>query len=518
MKGDKIGMLADMAWRNLFRHRVKTIITITAVAVSVTFYIFVDAWLTGMNLDSKRNIVNYEMGAAKIQLDSYFENKDELPMYENFSLSSEIVAALAGEGYISAPRFVFTGTVYSRAGNAPILFNAVDADAERALLDWHSFIDAGEYLENGTRGVVIGMMAADRLHVGIPQKIDRDTFESEIVSAATDENDEAFIRSLYISYQSSGAKKRMFDQEQSEAELERTLVLRGDVTNEDMRRLWPMLSATGRMDIRIATTIDIKDGDAIRHVNQLIDAVVVGIVNSPNPVTNGNFAYIPLDALQDESGLLLDEQVTEILVRSSNFSRSALPGKNESAMAISAALDRGLAKKGLSRQTGLSVRAWKDYVADYFAASAQDNVSSRLMIFFLFVLSFIGIANTMLMAILERTKEIGMMRALGMTDRQLVFTYVIEASLIGLVGSSIGLILGTLLNIPMVNIGVDYSSMTEAMNGDIGYRVASYFRSAWNIPVMIGTFIAATVLSGLMAIAPTMHALKMSVTDSLRFE
>lgn len=518
MKRDKIGTLASMAWRNLFRHRVKTIITITAVAVSVTFYIFVDAWLTGMNLDSKRNIVNYETGAAKVQLDSYFAAKDDLPMYENFSGASDIVTALAGEGFVAAPRFVFTGTAYSRAGNAPLLFNAVDADAERSVLDWHSFIDAGEYLSNGTRGVVIGMMAADKLHVGIPQKIAGDAFESEIVSSAGNEEDAAFIRSLYMPYRSSGLKKRMFDKEQSELELDGMLVLRSEVTGADISRLWRILAATGRMDIRIATTIDVKDGSAIRHVNQLVDAVVVGVVNSPNPVTNGNIAYIPLDSLQDETGLMLDGTVTEILVRFADSTRSALPGKRESAQAISAALDRGLSKSGLARQAGLSVRGWQDYVPDYFAASAGDNVSSRLMIFFLFVLSFIGIANTMLMAILERTKEIGMMRALGMTDRQLVFAYVIEASLVGFVGSAIGLVLGTLINIPMINIGIDYSSVTEAMNGDIGYRVASYFRSAWNVPAMIGTFVVATVLSGLMAIAPTVHALKMSVTDSLRFE
>lgn len=518
MTRDKFGTLAAMAWRNLLRHRVKTIITITAVAVSVTFYIFVDAWLTGMNLDSKRNIVNYETGAAKVQLDSYFAAKDDLPMYESFSGADDIVAALKGEGYAAAPRFVFGGTAYSRAGNAPVLFNAVDADAERAVLDWPSFIDAGEYLANGTRGVVIGMMVADKLRVGIPQKIDADEFESDIVSAATEAGDEAFIRSLYVTYRESGAKARPFERESSDAELDRRLVLKGDATKADMQRLWGLLAATGRMDIRIATTIDIKEGDAIRHVNQLVDAVVVGVVNSPNPVTNGNVAYIPLDSLQDESGLMLGGKVTEVLVRAADYSRSALPGKTESALAIAAALDRALAKEGLARQSGLSVREWKEYVPDYFAASAQDNVSSRLMIFFLFVLSFIGIANTMLMAILERTKEIGMMRALGMTDRQLVLAYAIEASLIGFIGSSVGLALGALINIPMIQIGIDYSSMTEAMNGDIGYRVASYFRSAWNVPAMIGTFVAATVLSGLMAIAPTVHALKMSVTDSLRFE
>jgi len=124
----------------------------------------------------------------------------------------------------------------------------------------------------------------------------------------------------------------------------------------------------------------------------------------------------------------------------------------------------------------------------------------------------------MLMAILERTKEIGMLRALGMTDSQVLFVYALEASFIGMIGGFVGVVLGCLINIPMVTIGIDYSAMTEALSGDIGYRVAAFFRSAWNVPVIIGTFFAATLVSGVMAVLPARRALRMPVTESLRFE
>jgi cell division protein FtsX len=100
--------LKRLALRNLARHKVKTILTITAVSISVGLYIFMDGWLTGVNIDSRRNIANFEIGAAKLQTRAYFDRKDELPMYENFGGWERSAGALERAGYDSAPRFVFT--------------------------------------------------------------------------------------------------------------------------------------------------------------------------------------------------------------------------------------------------------------------------------------------------------------------------------------------------------------------------------------------------------------------------
>ena len=584
MKTDEFRMVAGMAFRNLSRHRTKTVITCLAVAVSVSMYIFMDGWIAGMNIDSKRNIVSYEMGAAKIQSDAYYAKKDDLPSYENFSDWEEIALSLSKAGFRSAPRAVFTGTVYSRSAAAPMTLNAVDVERETALLRYGDFIDAGRFPRSGKRELVLGAMAAEKLKAGIPARITEEEFETDLGLSAMDRQDAAFLRSLYVPWRSE--KKRMkkpFAPVEDERTLDNRLVLREDIGDADMDRAWSLLSASGRMDVRIATTVDIRElpasipedkfdrdilelvvatdrkkletvytldaesrsyllagsfaengtdaaaGEqalrilldagypgAVRHVNQLIDAVVTGVVNSPNPKTNGNIAFMPMDALQDEAGMMLDGRVTEIMIRSADAKESELPGKTESADAIAAALES--ASPGLLSAQGLSVRGWEDYSADYIAAAAGDRISTRVMIAFLFFLSLIGIANTMLMAILERTKEIGMLRALGMTDGQLLLSYVAEATLVGLLGSAAGVLVGCLINIPMVTYGIDYSAVTDTLNGDIGYRIASYFRSAWNVPAIVGTFVAATVLSGCMAVLPTLRALKMPVTESLRFE
>jgi ABC-type lipoprotein release transport system permease subunit len=159
-----------------------------------------------------------------------------------------------------------------------------------------------------------------------------------------------------------------------------------------------------------------------------------------------------------------------------------------------------------------------DYVSDYLGYESMENGATKFLSFLLFFLAFIGISNTMLLAILERTKETGMMRALGMTDGQMIFVYMMEAAALGLIGSILGIIIGCLINIPMVNNGVDFSEMMEQMGGNIGYRVAGNFRGTWKIGTIIGTGIVATILSSLMAFFPTRRANKMAITESLRFE
>jgi len=571
----------SMAWRNLSRHRVKTILTVTAIAVSASLYIFMDAWLLGMRLDSSRNIIAYEIGAAKIQTKGYFDKKDNLPMYESFSDWQTIASALDRAGYICAPRFVFPATIISQTGSAPMLVHAVDPASETKLLRYTTWLESGRYITDGVLEIVVGSFAAEKLRVGIPMRPDLHTYEHEILSAARTDEEAVFIASMYepMRTEKQATGNIIAPSQGAGADTDGRMILRKNPDPQDMERLWIILARTGRMHVRLSSVIDlvaapaqirrerfqkelmdvlppadqaillsayeqdpilgdwfltaVEDTDldrvlavlagigwsgAIRHVNQAIDAVVVGVINSPNPKNNGNVAFMPLSALVGSTGMMLDGQITELLVRSSRANDTALPGPDEQPKAIKAALVRALAEDGKLLPDDLSVYGWQDYVGDYLAAYRADSISSRVMSLFLFLLSFIGIANTMLMAVLERTREIGMLRALGMTDRQVLGVYVFEAGMIGCIGALAGMIIGSVLNIPMVNYGIDFSAMATQMGGDFGYRITSLFRSAWN-PLTIGaTGIVATGVSALMAIAPTRRALRMPVTETLRFD
>jgi ABC-type lipoprotein release transport system permease subunit len=566
--------MIPMAFRNLARHRVKTLLSILGIAVSVAVYIFVDGWIVGMTVDSKRNIVSYETGAAKLQTKMYVEKLDDRPMYENFGPWEAYAEALDRAGYGSAPRFVFAGTLYSETGSGPVMFNAVDPRADSRVLRVDRSVENGRYLREGAFEILLGALTADKLKLGIPMRPTRKELEEDILPLLPPGEGD-FVLSLY---ERAEKKPGGFFAPKAEPETrgKERLFLRRDVSRADRDRYWDMLAGAGRMNARISTVIDMKAAPdvvrqdrfetdleplfsagemelfrriytydeltaawylstddpalaaealaamirvdysgAVRHVNQLIDVVLAGTLNAPNPQLNSNTAFIPIDVLQDEAGLMLEGKVTELIIRRRNAGDTALPDRYESAPAITAALE---AELGRALPPELGIFGWEGYVKDFIAASTGDNWSTRIMALILFVLSFLGIANTMLLAILERTREIGMMRAQGMTGAQLVFTLMAEAGMAGLIGSAAGLVLGCLINIPMVKYGIDFSAMTETMGGDIGYRVNGVFRSAWNGPVIAGSAVAATLIAAGMALLPALRAIRMPLTESLRFE
>jgi ABC-type lipoprotein release transport system permease subunit len=432
----------------------------------------------------------------------------------------------------------------------------VDPALDAKVLGVSTALDAGRYIKSGAFEIILGNMTADKLKVGLPMRPTKGELEDDILpQLPLAEHD--FVRGLYQN-------------------MPERLLIKRDLSQADKDHYWALLAENGRMNVRISTVIDIKappdsirnnkfdvdlepaftqaemalfksayeydgltdawylmTGDpllqgqilqamvridyagAIRHVNQLISAVVVGTINAPNPQLNNNMAFIPLDALQDDAGLMLDGRVTELIIHEKNADDARIPGKSESPVVIKAVLEQEL---GAPLPEELDIFYWEDYVKDFIAASAGDNWSTMIMTYILFILAFLGIANTMLLAIMERTKEIGMMRAQGMTDGQLIFTMMMEAGAVGIIGSAIGVLIGCLITYPMVEKGVDFTAMTESMGGDIGYRVNGVFYSAWNPPMIIGTGIVAALLSACMAFLPTRRALKMPITESLRFE
>ncbi|MDR2370101.1 MAG: ABC transporter permease, partial [Treponema sp.] len=257
------GGLWRMAFRNLARHKVKTVLSVLAVTVSVAVYISMDGWITGMNVISRRNIVSYEIGAAKLQTKMYFEKLDDKPMYESFENWEHYEAALDRAGYNAAPRFVFAGTLYSETGAAPVVFNAVDPALDPGVLGVPAALDAGRYIRSGAFEIILGNMTADKLKVGLPMRPTRRELEEEILPRLPPAGHD-FVRGLYRSAGKGAAFPASGAPESAAAETR--LLIRRDLSQADKDRYWALLAENGRMNVRISTVIDMKaPPDSIRR-------------------------------------------------------------------------------------------------------------------------------------------------------------------------------------------------------------------------------------------------------------
>jgi putative ABC transport system permease protein len=244
---------------------------------------------------------------------------------------------------------------------------------------------------------------------------------------------------------------------------------------------------------------------------QTIDAEIVGIVATPNPVVDRSSVYLPLDVAQ--LYLQMEDRATEIALH--------LPETmeiEESVAEVRRALGIGAADTGSADTAagGLAVLSWRELAADYVALAETKKSGSGIILFLVFVIAVVGISNTMIMAVFERTREIGTLRALGMPDRRVRLLFLYEAGAVGFLGSVAGLIVGAGVVYALVRWGIDYSAMIEEM--DIGYRTAGVMRGAWNPGAFVQALVAGVLVSAASAYLPTNHAVRRSVPDCLRYQ
>ncbi|MBK8026910.1 MAG: ABC transporter permease [Chloroflexi bacterium] len=133
-----------------------------------------------------------------------------------------------------------------------------------------------------------------------------------------------------------------------------------------------------------------------------------------------------------------------------------------------------------------------------------------------------GVANTMTMAILERTREIGLMKAVGARDRDILTVFLIEAGLVGLVGGGAGLTVsyavGQLINSAIASTPTDPNAMSPL--GFIGVNPAALGSGLVLITPELGLFtLALATCVGLGAgVLPALRAARMLTVNALRTE
>jgi len=127
----------------------------------------------------------------------------------------------------------------------------------------------------------------------------------------------------------------------------------------------------------------------------------------------------------------------------------------------------------------------------------------------------IGILNLLMMAVYERTREIGLLGAMGLKPRQIATTFVLEGTLIGIVGVIAGVAMGLAVNLSLGKVGMDYSSfagVTEYMaliSGRV-YPTLGVSKLFWRAGVVAG-------IAALAALIPALIASRREPSEALHY-
>ena len=167
-----------------------------------------------------------------------------------------------------------------------------------------------------------------------------------------------------------------------------------------------------------------------------------------------------------------------------------------------------------SAYPSLLVESWKEISPETeLMVKTVDEYSYIIMIVILVALAF-GILNTMLMSVLERTKEIGMMVALGTPRLSIFLLVLLEAVFLTIAGTPIGLLAAYLITGHYQKHGLDLSGMGKDMMASFGFDTTIYPSFPWEKLIIILILVVGTAL--LSCLLPALKALRLKPVEALR--
>lgn len=276
-----------------------------------------------------------------------------------------------------------------------------------------------------------------------------------------------------------------------------------------------------------AKKFKVKTGDSMvfsvltdRGVNNTVDVRVCGVAEDMGLMTSWN-VFVPQETLNrlyqiNESAtgaLLVYLKNMKNIPRDMDLLRKALEGSGYIVM------DRGANKafwmkfQEVNREewTGqkLDITTWEDEISYVtWALSAIDGLSFLLTTVLLVIIA-VGIMNSLWIAIRERTREIGTLRAIGMRRWRVMVMFVIETFLLGAMGTAAGAGLGCLLS-----LGLNALSL-PVPEGMQFFTMSSTFRFSLELPRILVSAGVITFCCTIVSLIPSFKASRMKPVSAL---
>jgi ABC-type lipoprotein release transport system permease subunit len=353
--------IIKLAWRNLWRNKRRTLITISSICFGLVLaivFIGLGDGTYGTMIDSAARL-----GSGHVTLENPGYRKALLTRLTLQSID-EAVKRFEGikeiEGW--APRILGQAMLSTSYGSVGAAFIGVNPEQEKETTLFIDKIIEGTYLQDSEgRGTLIGKKMAERLKVSIGSKM--------VITANN---------------------------------------LNGEIAGELLR--------------------------------------VVGIFKTGSKMIDGYIFQIPLNRARKLLGMN-QEEVTQLAIFIENQRDT----------------DRVIEKlkKNLSGLEKVAVLSWREIMPELASYVDLDGASNYILQIIIFTIIAAGILNTILMSVLERQFEFGVLLSLGMNPLNLLFLVLAESTLLGLLGVTVGTALGLACNQYFTVKGFDMTLFTR---------------------------------------------------------
>jgi putative ABC transport system permease protein len=168
-----------------------------------------------------------------------------------------------------------------------------------------------------------------------------------------------------------------------------------------------------------------------------------------------------------------------------------------------------------NRYPELDVRTWKELMPDVSLVEETMNFSMYIFMGIILVALIFGIVNTMLMAVLERVKELGMLMAVGMNKIRVFTMIVLETVFLSLQGGVIGIVVGYLVTVLLNKEGINLAPWAEGFE-KLGYEAIVYPIANAGIAVQVAIMV---LVAGIIAsVYPAIKALQLKPAEALHID
>ena len=400
-----------LAWRNIWRHRRRTVIIVLAMGLSLALMMIYDGMIDGFNNAIAGNAVRVLGGNIQVHAAGYRAKVDSNPLLPLTDDMAVVNAALSQPDVVAAARRIQTGGLVSNhEGAFPMSIIGIEPEAEAPVSLIAEHIVDGRYVETTDEdSILIGKGLADALSIKVGDRV--------------------------------------------------TMV-----------------------------------GSDIHKQNRQRTMTVIGIYDVGIPSIEKGTSYISLTEAQNLFGLR--DQSTEVQITLKKVGTES---------AVVAVLSPAL--------PGYEVESWEKNYPELGSAINSKSAVMDIFSVVIVMISGIGILNLLLMAIYERTREIGLLGAMGLKPRQIATTFILEGALIGVVGVIAGIGMGLMTNLSLGQVGMDYSQFAGIT--EYTALISGRIYSSLGVSKLFGRSIVVLVIAALAALIPALIAARREPSEAL---
>jgi ABC-type lipoprotein release transport system permease subunit len=474
-------MIRSISWKNVWRNKSRSLVVIISVTLGIISGVMLIGIMTGWVEQRLHDAIYNEVSHVQIHNKEYLKNEEIHLTVIDTSEISRVIGSLPGiAGWVKRTKMIAMAN--TSWGNTGVSIYGIDPVKEKQVTEiWKGIVPgAGEYPDVEKPGsILISDKTAEAL------KLKQYIITEEVLSSLKSEKVPVLILSKLD-------------------------------TLKDVRFRSPK-------DFREALKVELKKKELDKYGKLIIDKALDYRIRNKVQITISDETGTPVQGTFRVCGIYKTANTsfdqTTAFVDARELAR-LYGGKgvlaHEIAIMLNDVDNADLVKEKLADiSQNNEVSTWKELAPD--AALMNDYMVMYYIIFIgiiMLALAF-GIINTMMMTILERTRELGMLMAIGMNRKKIFSMIMLETIFLTMVGAIAGMLLGWGLIEILGKTGIHFSSWGEGFE-EWGFAAIVYPEISNSYFILITVMVIITAI--ISSIWPARKALKLNPIETLRTE